>query len=52
VLSLGKPLAAGLVILAVGLAIAGYIFVQIAWRAHVILAWRSRRQRRVGSESG
>src|SRR6266436_9733114 len=43
VLSLGKPLAVGLVILAVGLAMAGYIFVQIAWRAHIILAWRRRK---------
>src|SRR6266699_232570 len=52
VLSLGKPLAVGLVILAVGLAIAGYIFVQLAWRAQVILAWRRRRRRRVASDSG
>src|SRR3989441_8111385 len=52
VLALGKPLAVGLVILAVGLAMAGYIFVQLAWRAHVILAWRRRRRRRVGSDSG
>ena len=52
VLSLGKPLAVGLVILAVGLAVAGYVFVQLAWRAHVILAWRRRRRRRAGSDSG
>src|SRR6266852_9913000 len=46
-LSLGKPLAVGLVALAVGLAIAGYVVVQLAWRAHVILAWRRRRRRHV-----
>lgn len=51
-LSLGKPLAVGLVVLAMGLAVAGYVFVQIAWRAHVILAWRRRRQRRAASDSG
>jgi len=45
-LALGKPLAIGLVVLATGLAITGYIFVQLAWRAHVILAWRRRKARR------
>jgi uncharacterized protein (DUF2062 family) len=50
VLSLGKPLAIGLPALAVGLAVAGYVFVQLAWRAHVILAWRRRRRRRAGSD--
>ena len=51
-LSLGKPLAAGLVVLAVGLAIAGYVIVQLAWRAHVVLAWRRRKARRAGRDSG
>jgi uncharacterized protein (DUF2062 family) len=51
-LSLGKPLAVGLVALAVGLAIAGYVIVQLAWRAHVVLAWRRRKARRAGSDSG
>ncbi len=51
VLSLGKPLAVGLLVLAVGLAVAGYVFVQIAWRAYVILAWRRRRRRRATSSS-
>lgn len=45
-LSLGKPLAVGLVVLAVSLALLGYLFAQAAWRAHVILAWRKRRLRR------
>ncbi len=51
-LSLGKPLAVGLVALAVGLAIAGYLVVQLAWRVHVVLAWRRRRAKRAGSDSG
>src|SRR5216683_432600 len=51
VLSLGKPLAVGLVALAVGLAIAGYVVVQLAWRAQVVIAWRRRRARRAGRDS-
>ena len=47
-LSLGKPLAVGLVALAVGLAIAGYVVVQLAWRTQVMIAWRRRRARRTG----
>src|SRR6266571_3469526 len=50
-LSLGKPLAVGLVALAVGFAIAGYVVVQLAWRAHVILAWRGRKARRAGRDA-
>lgn len=46
-LSLGKPLGIGLVALALALAALGYLLVQLAWRAHVVLAWRRRaRQRR------
>lgn len=37
-LSLGKPLAVGLVALALTLALAGYAAVQLAWRAYVVLA--------------
>jgi hypothetical protein len=51
-LSLGKPLAVGLAALALTLAAAGYAAVQLAWRAHVMLAWRRRRRRRAGSDSG
>jgi len=50
-LALGKPLAIGLLALAIGLAVAGYVFVQLAWRAHVMLAWRRRRRRRATSNS-
>ena len=45
-LSLGKPLAVGLAALALTLAAAGYLAVQLAWRVYVILAWRARRRRR------
>ena len=46
VLSLGRPLAVGLVVLASVLAIAGYVAAQIAWRAYVVAAWRRRAKRR------
>ncbi|PIX04974.1 MAG: DUF2062 domain-containing protein [Gallionellales bacterium CG_4_8_14_3_um_filter_54_18] len=42
---LGKPLLIGLPLLAIGLAIAGYIAVRIIWRVVVILKWRARRRR-------
>jgi len=46
-LSLGKPLALGLVALALTRAVLGYFAVQIGWRAYVILAWRARAKRRL-----
>ena len=45
-ISLGKPLAFGLVALALTLAAAGWVFVQLAWRAYVVLAWRRRKAQR------
>ena len=45
-LSLGKPLALGLPLLALTLAALGYLAVQLGWRAYVVLAWRARRRRR------
>jgi uncharacterized protein (DUF2062 family) len=45
-LALGKPLAVGLVALGLTLALLGYVAVQLAWRCHVVLAWRRRKQRR------
>ena len=45
-LSLGPPLAVGLVALASTLAAAGYVVARVGWRAYVILAWRARRRRR------
>ena len=45
-MTMGTPLAVGLVALALSLAALGYACVQIGWRAHVIYAWRKRRQLR------
>ena len=45
-LALGKPLAVGLVALALTLAALGYVVVQLGWRVYVILAWRARARRR------
>jgi uncharacterized protein (DUF2062 family) len=45
-LSLGKPLALGLVALALTLAVVGYIAVELAWRVYIISAWRARAKRR------
>lgn len=44
--SLGRPLALGLVALACTLALAGYVAVQIGWRLYVVSAWRARARRR------
>lgn len=48
-LGLGKPLAVGLVALASTLALAGYIAAVLAWRLHVVRAWR---QRALGRKGG
>jgi hypothetical protein len=45
-LALGKPLAIGLLALSLTLAAAGWLAVQLGWRAYVVLAWRARRRRR------
>jgi len=45
-IALGKPLAVGLVALALTLAALGWAVVQVGWRAYVRLAWRARRKRR------
>ena len=39
---LGRPLALGLVLLALTLAAVGYVAVRIAWRWHTVRAWRRR----------
>ncbi|HWA38432.1 MAG TPA: DUF2062 domain-containing protein [Burkholderiales bacterium] len=44
--SLGKPLAVGLVALALTLAAAGYVVTRVGWRAYVVLAWRARKKKR------
>lgn len=45
-ISLGKPLAVGLVALALTLAAVGYFVARIGWRLYVIAAWRARGKRR------
>ena len=42
---LGEPILIGLPLLAVVLAISGYVAVRVAWRVMVILKWRARRKR-------
>lgn len=46
-MSMGKPLAIGLITLACGLAALGWITVQLAWRAYVVRAWQRRKLRRL-----
>ncbi|HTO49546.1 MAG TPA: DUF2062 domain-containing protein [Burkholderiales bacterium] len=48
-LALGKPLVIGLVTLALALAALGWIAVQVAWRAWVVVQWHRRKLRRGGS---
>ncbi len=42
---LGRPLALGLVVLASGLAVAGYLLTRLAWRAYLVHHWHQRRRR-------
>jgi uncharacterized protein (DUF2062 family) len=46
-MSLGKPLAIGLVALATTLAVAGYFVMEFGWRAYVVASWRARARRRL-----
>lgn len=43
---MGKPLALGLVLMALLFAAVGYVAVQLAWRAYIMLQWRKRKVRR------
>lgn len=45
-LDLGTPLALGLLLLAAGLAVAGYAAVRLGWRIYLIRAWHRRRPAR------
>jgi len=47
--SLGKPLVVGIVVLAAVLAVAGYVLTRLAWRWYVIAGWRRRRRARMAS---
>lgn len=46
---LGRPLALGLVLLALTLAAAGFLCVRVAWRWHAVRAWRRRARLRTQS---
>ncbi|HET9339785.1 MAG TPA: DUF2062 domain-containing protein [Casimicrobiaceae bacterium] len=43
---LGKPLALGIMLLALTLSAVGFLTVRLAWRWHVVAAWRRRARRR------
>ncbi len=43
-IGLGAPLALGLVLLALGLALAGYLLVRLGWRFYLVRAWRRGRR--------
>lgn len=47
-IALGKPLAVGLVALALTLGIAGALVTRLAWRFYAVAAWRRRASRRAG----
>lgn len=49
---LGAPLAIGLLLLAGGLALAGYFLVKLAWRIYLVRAWRRRSRVRAARRSG
>ncbi len=44
-LGLGTPLALGLLLLALGLALAGYVLVRLVWRIYLVRAWHHRRRK-------
>ena len=46
-MALGKPLAVGLVALALTLALAGTLAARLAWRLYVIAAWKRRQRSRI-----
>jgi hypothetical protein len=48
-LGLGAPLALGLVLLALGLALASYFLIRVVWRFYLVRAWHHRRQRRLAA---
>jgi len=48
-IGMGKPLALGLVLLALLLSTTGWIVVRIAWRCHAVWAWRRRSRLRAAA---
>ncbi|ADE11634.1 DUF2062 domain-containing protein [Sideroxydans lithotrophicus] len=48
-MALGKPLLIGLPVLAIGLAIIGYMAMRLFWRVFVVLKWRKRHAKKPGT---
>ena len=48
-LGLGAPLALGLVLLALGLALVSYFLIRAVWRFYLVRAWHHRRQRHLAA---
>ena len=48
-LGLGAPLALGLVLLALGLALASYVLIRVVWRFYLVRAWHHRRRRHLAA---
>jgi uncharacterized protein (DUF2062 family) len=46
-LALGKPLAIGIVLLALTLALAGYVAARVGWRIYIVHHWNQRKKRRL-----
>jgi len=44
--AMGRPLAVGLFLLGLLLAVAGYVAIHLAWRAYIVMQWRKRKMRR------
>lgn len=51
-MAMGRPLAVGLVALALTLGVAGTLAVRLAWRAYVVLAWKKRKKLRASARAG
>ena len=49
-LGLGAPLALGLVLLALGLALASYVLIRVVWRFYLVRAWHHRRRQHLAAE--
>ena len=51
-IAMGRPLAVGLVALALTLGVAGTVAVRLGWRLYVVLAWKKRKKLRASARAG
>ena len=51
-MAMGRPLAVGLVALALTLGVAGTVAVRLGWRLYVVLAWKKRKKLRASARAG